>query len=147
MHNLVSPFVMYKYHCSICSLFCSDEPPKVINQPKSLSKVCTGTAVVFAVQATGTEPLGYQWEWMPAEEEGGSEEWQPCDAEWSDGATLTIPSVQKCNEGSYRCVISNYADSQNSNPAKISVGKNPLVFFYKSCMTCLVYSGISICIL
>ena len=107
-------------------LFCSDEPPMVTNQPKSLSKVCPGTAVVFAVQATGTEPLSYLWQWKPAEEEGGSEEWQPCPAEWSEGATLTIPSVQKSNEGSYCCVISNYAGTQTSNSAKLSVGKNPL---------------------
>ena len=107
-------------------LFCSDEPPMVTNQPKSLSKVCPGTAVIFAVQATGTEPLSYLWQRKPAEGEGGSEEWQPCPAEWSEGATLTIPSVQKSNEGSYCCVISNYAGTQTSNSAKLSVGKNPL---------------------
>ena len=108
-------------------LFCSDEPPKVTNQPKSVSKVCPGTAVIFAVQATGTEPLGYHWEWMPAEKEAGSEEWQPCDAEWSDGSILTIPSVQKSNEGSYHCVVTNYAGTQISNSAKLNVGKNPTI--------------------
>ena len=132
MHTLVSrkSLLLYKYLCSTCSLFCSDEPPKVTNQPtnqpKSLSKVCPGTAVKFAVQATGTEPLSYLWQWKPAEEEGGSEEWQPCPAEWSDDATLTIPSVQKSNEGSYCCVISNYTGTQTSNSAKLSVVKNPL---------------------
>ena len=132
MHTLVSrkSILLYKYLCSTCSLFCSDEPPKVTKQPKSSKKFCPGTAVVFAVQATGTEPLSYLWHWKPAEEEGGSEEWQPCLAEWYDGATLTIHSVQKSNEGSYCCVISNYAGTQTSNSAKLSVGKNPLKTVY-----------------
>ena len=55
------------------------------------------------------------------EEEGGSEKWQPCDAEWSDGATLTIPSLQKSNEGSYRCVVSNCVGNVISNPSKVEV--------------------------
>ena len=86
---------------------------------------------MFTLQATGTEPLSYHWQWKPAEE-GGSEGWQTCRAEWSDGATLTIPSVQKSNEGNYRCVISNYAGTQTSNPAKLSIGKSMynMVFVY-----------------
>ena len=106
------------YHC-----FGLDEPPKVTCQAKSLNKVCPETTVSFTVQATGTGPLNYQWEWKPIEKKAGSEEWQPCDAEWSDGATLTIPSVQKSNEGSYRCVISNCAGTVTSKPAQLSVGK------------------------
>ena len=87
---------------------------------------------MLTLQATGTEPLRYHWQWKPAEEEGGSEEWQPCHPEWSDGGTLTIPSVQKSNEGSYHCVISNYAGTQTSNPAKLSIGKSMynMVFVY-----------------
>ena len=75
---------------------------------------------MFSVEASGNEPLSYKWEWKPAE----CEEWQPCDAKGSNGATLTIPSVQKSNEGSYRCVISNYAGEQTSNAANLIVGKN-----------------------
>ena len=80
-----------------------------------------GNPVEFTIQATGTEPLNYNWEWSPAGE-GGSEEWQPCSgAEGSDTTTLTIPSVQKSNQGSYRCVVSNCAGSQTSRPAKLEV--------------------------
>ena len=75
--------------------------------------------MTFTAEATGTGPLNYHWEWKPAEEEGESKTWQQCCAEWSDSVTLTIPSVQKCNEGSYHCVISNYAGSQISNTAKL----------------------------
>ena len=83
--------------------------------------------MTFTAEATGMGPLNYHWEWKPPEEEGESKTWQQCCAEWSDGVTLTIPSVQKWNEGSYRCVISNYAGSQISNTAKLSVGENPTI--------------------
>ena len=76
---------------------------------------------MFSVQATGNEPLGYKWEWKPAEKE----EWQLCEIQGSNSATLTIPSVQKLNEGTYHCIISNYAGDKISNPANLSVGKNP----------------------
>ena len=76
---------------------------------------------MFTVEATGTGILSYHWQWKPA---GEKAEWKPCDADWCDGATLTIPTVQKSNEGSYRCVISNYAGTLTSNPAQLCVGKN-----------------------
>ena len=82
---------------------------------------------MFTVQTTGTEPLdlSYRWQWKPAGEEGRSEEWQLCDVEGPQTATLSIPSVQNTNEGVYRCIISNQAGSQTSKSAKLSIGKNP----------------------
>ena len=83
-----------------------------------------GELVKFTVHATGTDPLKYQWQWKPAaEEEDGSEEWWPCDVEKSDSASLAIASVQKSNEGNYRCVIGNFIGSVTSDPAKLSIGK------------------------
>ena len=78
---------------------------------------------MFTAKATGTHPLNYEWQWKPAED-GGSKDWQPCPAEWSEGPMLTILSVQKSNEGNYCCVISNSAGSQASEPAYLSIGKN-----------------------
>ena len=78
---------------------------------------------MFTVEATGTEPLNYQWEWKSVIDDG---EWQPCDVErfpGADSSTIVISSVQKSNEGSYRCVVSNCAGSQASNPARLSVGE------------------------
>ena len=110
----------------------------VTSHPKSRKDVSPGKHVAFTVKATGTNPLSYQWQWKPAvkpvkdaNEEDGSEEWQSCDAEWCDGATLTIYSVQQFNEGSYRCVISNHAGSQISKAAQLSVGKNPVFKSYR----------------
>ena len=95
------------------------DPPRITTHPLELKVVVQGKPAKFTIQAIGTEPLRYNWQWNLSEEEG---EWQPCCAEWCDGATLTIPSVQKSNEGSYRCVISNCAGSQASKPAKLEVG-------------------------
>ena len=104
-----------------------DEPPEIINHPESFKEIFPGKTVAFTVQATGTEPMSYRWEWKPAMDRDGSEEWQPCNTEGFSGtesSTLVISSVQKLNEGSYRSVISNYAGSKTSQPAKLSVGKN-----------------------
>ena len=79
---------------------------------------------MFCTEVDGTEPLSYQWEWNPP---GEANEWQPCGGEGFAGADLsrvTIPSVQKSNEGSYRCFIWNCAGSQKSKPAQLSVGKD-----------------------
>jgi len=87
-------------------------------------KALRKTAAKFTTQAIGTEPLNYLWQWKPAKKWwmwGGSEEWQPCDAKGSSSATLIISSVQKSNEGSYRCVVSNCAGNQISNSAKLEV--------------------------
>ena len=109
--------------CTYVYIFAAD-PPRVTSHPRDLKDVVPGKPVIFTTEAMGTEPLNYQWlHWKPAGKGGGSGEWQPCPAEWCDGAMLTIPSVQKSNEGSYCCVISNCAGSQTSEPASLSVGK------------------------
>jgi len=99
-------------------LFGLDEPPQVTTHPESLSNVSLGTAAMFTIQTTGTEPLKYLWQWKPAGEGDGSEEWQLCGVE---KPVLTIPSVQKSDEGQYRCVIYNLAGRQISKPAKLEV--------------------------
>ena len=103
-------------HRNFC-LYTTADPPRVTTHPQELKSILAGKGAMFTVQATGNEPLSYKWEWKPVE----SEVWQSCDAQ---GSTLTIPSVQKSDEGSYRCVISNYAGEQTSNPANLTVGKN-----------------------
>ena len=97
------------------------EPPRITTHPQELKNAVPGKLAKFTIQAIGTEPLNYNWQWNPAAED---EEWQPCAPELFDGATLTIPSVQKSNEGSYRCVISNCALTLISKATQLSVGKN-----------------------
>ena len=82
-----------------------------------------GNSAKFTVQATGTEPLNYDWQWKPAEKGSGNREWEPCGTGRSDGTTLIFPTVQESNEGSYRCVISNHAGTEISKETQLSVGK------------------------
>ena len=121
--------------CEVCVIpiflfvfcFCVAEPPRINSHPQDLEDAVPGKHVLFTTEATGTEPLNYQWEWKPAMDDS---EWQLCDAErfpGADSSTLTILSVQKSNEGRYRCVVNNCAGNQSSKPAELSVGKNPTV--------------------
>ena len=99
------------------------DPPRIVTHPHGVKNAIPEKPVTFSVQATGTEPLNYQWECKIGDGSGG---WQLCDVESFAGAnssTLTIPSVQKSNEGSYRCTISNCAGSETSQCATLIVGK------------------------
>ena len=112
----------------LCISIHAAEPPRITAHPQELRNALPGKLVTFIVQATGAEPLSYQWELKTGY--GG---WQSCDVEEFPGAnssTLTIPSVQKSNEGSYRCVVSNIVGSQTTEPVKLSVGKT---WIYHAC--------------
>ena len=101
----------------------TDEPPNVTDHPKSLKDAVPDKPVTFTILANGTEPLSYQWELKAGV---GSRGWQSCDTEKFSGAnssTLTIPSVQKSNEGSYRCTVTNCAGSETSECATLTVGE------------------------
>ena len=116
----------------VISTFCIchvADPPRITIHPRSLKDTIQGKSVKFTVQAAGTHPLNYRWHWKLAREGGGNGKWQPCPAEWSDGALLTIPNVQTSNEGHYCCVVSNHAGRQTSNPAELSVGKSKKMVF------------------
>ena len=99
------------------------DPPRVTTHPKGLEDVVPGQTVTLPVQAEGTEPLSYQWKQRPR---GRSEGWQVCDGESFEGADsskLTILSVQKSNEGSYHCTVSNCADIETSDSASLTLGE------------------------
>ena len=94
--------------------------PRITSHPEQLKDAVPGETLAFTIQASGTEPLNYQWEIR--DESGG---WQLCDVERFPGAktpTLIIPSMEKSNEGSYRCTVSNCAGSETSQCATITVG-------------------------
>ena len=93
------------------------EPPRIITHPTDSTYTVPGQQVTFTVQAAGTKPISYHWQWSPYKE-GVSGDWQSCSG--ADTATLTIQNVQRSNEGSYRCVISNLAGSQTSKPATLA---------------------------
>ena len=99
------------------------DPPHITSHPKEFKDVPPGQAVTFTIDATGTEPIKYQWQWKPAGE--GSEIWHKCDIESSRYTTLKLPRVQKSDKGSYRCVASNCAGCETSKAAELCIGKNP----------------------
>ena len=103
---------------------CVADPPRVTIHPQELKDVVQGKSAKFSIHASGTERLNYRWEWKPAGELGGSEDWKQCDEELCKGATLSIAKVEKSNEGSYRCVVSNFAGNETSIPANLTVGKS-----------------------
>ena len=102
------------------------EPPRITTHPQKVKDAIPGNSAKFTLQATGTEPMNYNWQWKPAEKGSGSKEWKSCDEGQSGSSTLTIPSVQKSYEGSYRCVVSNHAGTEISKAAQLTVGKKPM---------------------
>ena len=93
------------------------DPPRIEHHPEQLKDVLPLQPVTFTVKATGTEPMSYRWWHKPA----GKEVWSELQGE--DSSTLSIPSTQKSNEGSYYCVVSNCANTETSKSAELSVGK------------------------
>ena len=41
------------------------EPPRIVSEPQELRDVVEGKSAKFSIQATGTEPLNYKWQWKP----------------------------------------------------------------------------------
>ena len=50
------------------------EAPRVTTHPRDLKDVVPDKPVMFTTEATGIEPLNYQWEWKPTMYYG---KWQP----------------------------------------------------------------------
>ena len=93
------------------------DPPRITTHPYEIKDAVPGNLVTFTIQATGTEPLNYQWEHKIGHEN---------DVKRIPGAnstTLIILSVQKSNEGSYHCTVSNCAGSETSKYATLSLGE------------------------
>ena len=94
------------------------ERPSITAHSQELKKTVPGKSVSFTVQATGTEPLKYQWQWKPVVEGVSSEEWQNLSSggsvQGADTATLTYSSIEACTEGLYRCVVTNIVGEEIS---------------------------------
>ena len=112
----ISIFIVYKQsqqHSVLVSHVA--DPPRITTHPVDVKDAVPGNQVEFTIQATGTQPLNYQWECK----KGSDVERFP----GAKSSTLVISSVRKSNEGSYHCVVSNCAGNQTSEPAKLNIGK------------------------
>jgi len=108
--------------CFTVSFLHIAEPPRITTHPKDLTDAVPGKPVTFTVQATGTEPLSYQWQWK---EGNRGEEWQLCDLENFSGANSSKLVILRTTmwayyKGSYRCIIGNCAGSQTSEAASFT---------------------------
>ena len=80
-------------------------------QPVSLMLVVAGQPATFTVTATG-DNLMYQWQKDGVDIATGD-----------NSATYTIAAVAESDEGAYRCVVSNAANSVTSTAASLTVCK------------------------
>jgi len=87
----------------------SSTAPAITTQPVSQS-VAEGSTASFSVTATGTAPLGYQWQKNGADIPGAT------------GSGYTTPAVTLSDHNAqFRCVVSNDAGSATSNAATLTV--------------------------
>jgi len=93
------------------------DPPRITTHPRGVKNADPDKPVTFSTQATGTEPLNYQWVCNIGD--GSDVERIP----GANNSTLTIPKVKKSDEGSYRCTVSNCAGSETSECVTLTVGK------------------------
>ena len=86
----------------------ASQPPAIVSQPDSVT-VDPGATATFAVAATGSVPLSYQWRRNGLALTGAT------------GTSLTLTNVQSADAGSYSVTVTNHLGSVSSNPAVLSV--------------------------
>jgi Immunoglobulin I-set domain/Immunoglobulin domain len=86
----------------------TDVAPTFTTQPSSQT-VNAGATVVFTATAGGSPPPTFQWQKNGAAISGAT------------AATLSLPTVQTTDAGSYICVATNSAGSATSNAATLTV--------------------------
>ncbi|MHC4445212.1 MAG: Lcl domain-containing protein [Planctomycetota bacterium] len=90
-----------------------DMPPSITQHPQSQT-IPPGGAVTFNVTASGTEPLGYQWQKNAGNISGAT------------GTSYTIDPVAEGDAGLYRCVVTNNFGSATSDEAVLTVAELPI---------------------
>jgi Leucine-rich repeat (LRR) protein len=89
-------------------------PPAIGTQPASRTNI-TGTTANFSVNATGTDPLSYQWQFNGANIGG------------ANGSNLTLNNVQPSDSGNYTIVVTNVAGAITSAVAVLTVWVPPAI--------------------
>ena len=87
------------------------DPPEITDQPDPQLLIVPGQSATFTVTATG-DNLMYQWQKDGVDIATGD-----------NSATYTIAAVAESDEGEYRCVVSNAANSVTSTAASLTVCK------------------------
>ncbi len=84
-------------------------PPRLLNQPLSVTNALVGDTVTFTARGLGTIPLSYQW----------MKDGVPLTGQTN--ATLTLANVVQTNSGAYVQTVSNSSGSTNSLAAQLAV--------------------------
>lgn len=87
-------------------------PPTITSQPQAQSALA-GNVVTFAVAASGTAPVAYQWKRNGVDIPG------------ANGASLTLLSVDTADGGVFSVVVSNAGGSVTSHGATLTVTLPP----------------------
>ena len=88
--------------------------PVIVRCPES-QRVVEGASAEFTVEASGTEPLGYQWMKDGAPIAGAT------------GSTYRIDSVHRSAEGKYRVAVTNQFSHAESQDAQLTVLVPPVI--------------------
>ena len=89
-------------------------PPAITTQPQSRTNIA-GTDAAFAVTATGTAPLNYQWRFNSTNLPGETT------------ANYMRPNVQPADAGSYTVIVTNAAGAVTSTVASLVVKSPPVL--------------------
>ncbi len=89
-------------------------PPSITSPPESVTNFA-GTDATFNVTASGTQPLGYQWQWNGTNLDGQTQ------------TSLTVSNVQSANAGSYAVVVTNIVGITTSTVATLTVWTPPKI--------------------
>jgi sugar lactone lactonase YvrE len=87
--------------------------PVITSQPQNATAT-VGGSVQFAVTATGTPAISYQWQFNGGAISGAT------------GTTLTLANVGTANAGSYTVVVTNALGSATSNAAVLTLTTTPI---------------------
>ncbi len=95
--------------------------PSIITQPQDQANILPGATATFSVQASGTDPLNYQWYYNTNTLLTNA-----------TASILTINNVQPANAGSYSVVINNPGGSITSSYAFLTVNTSPVAPVFNS---------------
>lgn len=95
--------------------------PSIITQPADQAGILPGATATFSVQASGSDPLNYQWYYntntlLPN----------------ATDSILTITNVQPVNGGAYSVVVDNSVGSITSSVAFLTVNTSPVAPVFNS---------------
>lgn len=111
-----------------------DVPPAIVVQP-SAQTVCAGHPAVFAVTATGSPPLAYQWEKDGTPIAGATT------------ASYAIPAAGSADAGTYRVTVANACGTVSSAGATLTVNTPPAITLHPLPQTVAAGSSVTLSVI